>query len=161
MIRLLFALCVYVIRLACCRHGVADAGKTMELKAGTMTDARNWIKALQDASKGIVPKPTVSPAAPAAAPPPMISAAAAAAPAPAAAAAAPAPAAAEEPAPEAASQTPAPAAAEPAAFVPPPPPPKPTEAANWRKVATEDGTPYYYDEVSGTTTWDAPAGFTE
>jgi len=109
-----------------------ENGKPMELKAPTVGDVRQWVKALQNASKGIVPEqtkptPAVAEEQPASSLP--VAAAAAAAPADeTAAAAAPA----EAPA-----------------------------ASKWMKVATEAGEPYYYDEISGTTSWDIPPGFVE
>jgi hypothetical protein len=54
----------------------------------------------------------------------------------------------------------APAAAP--ARLPPPKPPRPASGnGNWRKVASDDGTPYFYDEMTRETAWDPPPGWTD
>lgn len=109
----------------------------MELKAPTVGDVRLWVKALQNASKGIVPAQPKVEVASTPEPPPMVSAT------PAAPELAPEAAAAETAAPAEAAAVESPA------------------ESKWMKVATEDGEPYYYDEVSGTTSWEVPPGFIE
>ncbi len=145
----------------------------MELKAGTVSDARKWIKSIQLAAKGLAVPAAVSNGKSAAAgveAPPLISAAAASSSSSSSSSAASVVAVASatsEPAAALAATLAAvtvstPASADATTNPETAPGSEAAVATKWRIIRSAESQPYYYNTVTGETSWDMPAeGFTE
>lgn len=115
---------------------LAEHGKPIELQAATVNDAREWIKALQNSSNGIIP--SIPPAEP-----------------PASSSSSPGSSSVTTATGEASAPAPAAVTATDTAAIN-----ADSTGGTWKKLVTDDGNTYYYNETTGETSWDLPPNCT-